>query len=129
MFADLEIFQMSAKMANHAGRRQALTAQNMANADTPGYRAKRLASFADSVELNTPRTAMIATRPDHMHESLPNTLNDETMLVRGEAAPDGNSVSIEREMLESVNAKREHERAIAIYRSALNILHMSVARR
>lgn len=129
MFAELEIFQMSAKMAEHAGRRQALTAQNMANADTPGYRAKHLASFADSVELSAPRTAMIATRPGHMHGALPNQVVSEPIVVRDSAAPDGNSVAIEREMLESVNAKREHDRAIAIYRSALNILHMSVARR
>jgi len=129
MFAELEIFQMSAKMAEHAGRRQALSAQNMANVDTPGYRAKRLASFADSVEMTAPRTAMIATRPEHMHGALPNQLSTQAFTVRENAAPDGNSVTVEREMLESVNAKREHDRAIAIYRSALNILHMSVARR
>ena len=129
MFAELEIFQMSAKMAEYAGRRQALSAQNMANVDTPGYRAKHMASFADSVEVTASRAGMTATRPGHFGSQIPNQLNAQAFIVRDNAAPDGNSVSVEREMLEAVNAKREHDRAIAIYRSALNILHMSVSRR
>ena len=47
MFQKLEVFRMSAAMAEHAGQRQAIAAQNMANVDTPGYQARRLASFSD----------------------------------------------------------------------------------
>ena len=45
MFEKLEIFRMSHAMATHAGARQAVVAQNMANADTPGYAARDLAPF------------------------------------------------------------------------------------
>ncbi len=31
-------------------------------------------------------------------------------------------------MLESVSAKREHDRALAIYKSALNVLHTTLKR-
>ena len=40
MFADLDIFRLAHAMARHAGSRQSVIAQNIANADTPGYRRK-----------------------------------------------------------------------------------------
>ena len=46
MFSKLTVFQTAHAMAVHAGARQALIAQNVANADTPGYRAKDLPSFS-----------------------------------------------------------------------------------
>jgi flagellar basal-body rod protein FlgB len=42
--------------------------------------------------------------------------------------PNGNSVSVEQEILRSVDAKRQHDRAIAIYRSSLKILRSSLGR-
>ena len=128
MFADIDIFKMSASMASHAGRRQALTAQNMANVDTPGFRAQRIASFAeltDSAEMAPPQKA---TRAGHLNGSSSMTSEARIEEVRDSPALDGNTVTVEREMLESIGAKREHDRALAIYRSALNILHSTLAR-
>ena len=48
MFSNLTVFKTAHAMAVHAGARQALIAQNVANADTPGYRARDLPSFAES---------------------------------------------------------------------------------
>jgi len=47
MHAQLSIFKTAYAMATHAGRRQALLAENVANADTPGYRPRDLATFAE----------------------------------------------------------------------------------
>ena len=133
MFQKLEIFRMSAAMAEHAGHRQALAAQNMANVDTPGYQAKRLASFADLTQgMNTGAqgTAFMgrASRSGHLHGSGTTTVNASITEERNGAAIDGNTVSIDREMLESVSARREHDRAIAIYKSTLKILSTTLAR-
>ena len=45
MFSNLTVFQTAHAMSVHAGARQALIAQNVANADTPGYRARDLPAF------------------------------------------------------------------------------------
>ena len=45
-----------------------------------------------------------------------------------EASPNGNTVSLEAEMLKSIEAKREHDRALAIYKSALSVLRISLGR-
>lgn len=132
MFQNLEIFQMSAAMAEHAGRRQALAAENMANVDTPGYRAQRLASFSDLVPDRGPDSGDTffarATRAGHLHGSLGTQVIAREEAVKVDPSPDGNTVTVEREMLESVSARREHDRALAVYKSALKVLHSTLAR-
>ncbi len=128
MFEKLDIFRMSSAMASHAGRRQALAAQNMANVDTPGYRAKRLASFAELAESTDQHPALRATRPGHLWGSGAEVVQARITEDRNDPSPDGNTVSTEQEMLHSVSAKREHDRALAIYKSALTILHSTLAR-
>lgn len=127
MFNHLDIFKMSSAMASHAGRRQALTAENMAHVDTPGFRAKRLPTFAELTVEPGQHPALRATRARHLHGAGAEVAQVRVSEDRSDPAPDGNTVSIEREMLESVSAKREHDRALAVYKSALKILHTTLS--
>jgi flagellar basal-body rod protein FlgB len=128
MFDGIELFKISAAMQSHAGRRQALTAQNMANVDTPGFRAQRLPSFADIAEKPDQHPSLRATRPGHLHGAGADISLVRPSDERNDPSPDGNTVTVEREMLESVGAKREHDRALAVYKSALKILHTTLSR-
>ena len=128
MFENLDIFRMSSAMASHAARRHTVTAQNMANSDTPGYKAQRLASFGDAVEASMPGTGMRATRGGHLHGQRMDLGRATPEADARDPSPDGNTVSVEREMLEAVSAKREHDRALTIYRSAMKILHSTLSR-
>ena len=46
MFEKLELTRMAQALASHAGTRMGVIAENVANADTPGYKAKDIGSFA-----------------------------------------------------------------------------------
>jgi flagellar basal-body rod protein FlgB len=46
-----------------------------------------------------------------------------------EASPNGNSVSLEQEMLNSVEIQREHNRALAIYKHSLDVLRVTIGRK
>jgi len=127
MFQNLEVFRTSYAMARHAGARQAVTAANMANADTPGYRARSMASFADSYS-STSTTALRTTRAGHLATS-PADQGAAVKFTDAEASPNGNSVSLEEEMVKSVEIQREHSRALAIYKHSLDVLRMSIGRR
>lgn len=121
MFQSLEIFQLAQNMAVHAGKRQALIAQNVANADTPDYVARDVVSFSDTLRPD-PSGTQRATRDKHLNGT-PRESIAPTIEVDGPASINGNSVSIETEMLKAVETKRQHDRALAIYKSALNVLH------
>lgn len=126
MFAGLDLFQISTAMAAHAGRRQALTATNIANADTPGFRARTIDGFADLLQ-HAGSPALRQTRPGHLSPS-GTTGQSKSHDAGGQAAPNGNTVSLEREMVNAARAVQEQARALAIYRHGLSVLRLAGGR-
>lgn len=129
MFDRLEMFRLSGGMAEHAQQRQTVAAANLAQADTPGYRARAVATFAETVgSEGAGSLAMRATRPGHM-TGTPETGAARVFEASSPASPDGNTVSIETEMAQAARARGEHDRALGVYRSGLTILRASLGRR
>ena len=62
MFENLQVFKIAHAMAVHAGKRQSVIAANMANADTPGYRARDVAPFSVSEGTDASEFSPRATR-------------------------------------------------------------------
>ncbi|WP_395540515.1 FlgB family protein [Neotabrizicola sp. sgz301269] len=123
MFEKLELTRMAQSLAAHAGARIGVIARNVANADTPGYKAQDLPDFASVYAGQS--LPMRATRPGH--------LGGQTLLAAGETvesggaeSPNGNSVSLEKEMVKSVEARQEHEMALAIYRATSEVIRASL---
>ena len=127
MFDNLDVFKLSHTMARHAGTRQALVSQNMANADTPGYTARDVKPFAAHVTGDGAFTAR-ATRPNHLFGQTPGRNFDIVTDRTAPRDPNGNSVSLETEMLRGVETRRQHDRALAIYRSGLTVLRTALGR-
>ena len=118
MFDRLEIFALANARAQHSAARQAVVAQNIANADTPGYRAQDVSDFMDTWRrLQSPQTR-------DADGALPVGVID----AGTPASPNGNTVSLELEMLRGIEAQRAHSRALQIYGSAMSILRTSIGR-
>jgi len=126
MYENLDIFRTSAAMARHAGSRQALVARNIANADTPGYAASHIASFRDTVDTGGPGS-LRTTRPGHLSVG-PGGGRAAAADAHAEPSPGGNAVSLEQEMLEAVEVSREHNRAVSVYRHAMQVIRLSIGR-
>jgi len=126
MYQNLDLFRTANAMARHAGSNQAVVAANIANADTPGYHARSIASFTESYRTDA-AAALRATRPGHLQSSATGTAT-ETGMAGTEPSPNGNSVSLETEMVNAVAVQREHSRALAIYRHALGVIRTSLGR-
>ena len=125
MFEKLQLTSMANAMAERAGARMGVVAQNIANADTPGYKAMDLPSFAETYQDSSP--AMRATRAGHL------TADDqaaEPILPRakGGGAPNGNTVSLEQEMVKTATIRQDHDMALAIYRNTSEIIRASLGR-
>jgi flagellar basal-body rod protein FlgB len=127
MFERIETLRMASEMALHAAGRQAAVAANVANADTPGYRAGDLRGFAETYRAGG-TLALRTTRLDHVQTS--GALRDAVVVPdeRAEPSPNGNTVSLETELVRSASAKRQHDVSLAIYRSSLDILRASLGR-
>lgn len=125
MYDTLALFRMSESMARHAGERQAVVARNMANADTPGYRAQATLPFADVYR--TGADSLRANRAGHMTLE-PGRGPGAATALESEPSPNGNSVSLEMEMIAAAEIEREQSKALAVYRHGLTVLRTIVAR-
>ena len=126
MFQNLEMFKTAMSMAQNAGLKQALTSRNIANADTPAYRPHAVKDFADYVPASTADLALKTTRPQHDMHSQMSPYDVERLRTNSE--PNGNGVVLENEILNSVDAKRQHDRALAIYRASLGMLRSTLSK-
>lgn len=128
MFAKPEIMTIASSLSAHAAARQALTAENVANADTPGYRAKDIADFA-ALYRASGSFGMAHTRPGHLGGDAAGEGMARIVLSGRNMSPNGNSVSLEAEMVKSAAAQSEHDLALTVYGKSLDILRASLGRR
>lgn len=105
---DNAILNTALQMAGHAADRQAVVTQNIAHANTPGYKARDIASFAD-VFLGRETSA----------ERL-----DKTAAVK----PNGNSVSLEDQVLNLTQTRGQHEMAIGLFERTVTLYQTALGR-
>jgi flagellar basal-body rod protein FlgB len=127
MFEKLELTRMAQGLAANAGARLGIIAQNVANADTPGYKARDLPDFAETYAAGD-GLAMRATRAHHFGAP-DNPAPVEPIFAGGSASPNGNTVSLEMEMVKSVEARQSHDMALAIYRATSDVIRASLGRK
>ena len=127
MYENLALWRTADQMARHAGARQAVVARNMANSDTPGYRAETIAPFAEAYDGLDGRV-MRATRTGHLGFGA-NPAVRPVEAAGVEASPNGNTVSVEMEMVQAANVEREHSRALTVYRHTLTVLRSVISGR
>lgn len=128
MFEKPQVLALASSLAAHAATRQAAVAENVANADTPGYRARDVADFAETYRSDR-ADGLRRSRVGHVGES--DARPDFVIAARaeqGERSPNGNSVSLETEMVNAADIRREHDLALAIYGKSLAILRASLGR-
>ena len=130
MDLNLDILRMARALASHSGERQTVIAENVANADTPGYKARDLTSFSEAYSDLTPADfIMKATRERHLgapegelrHRAFETELN-------GAESPNGNTVSLEDQMLRGVEVRQAHDLALGVYSKSLDILRLGLRR-
>lgn len=133
---DIPLFSMLRGRLGYLSERQRLIAQNVANAETPGYRPQDLTPFSFDARIQQAQAAngMVATQPGHM------ALNASKTLASGgvpgakfkakktpdsETTLDGNQVVLEEEMLKMSDARMNYDAAIGFYQKSLNLLRMA----
>ena len=126
MFAQIDTMRMARDLGAHAARRQRVIATNVANADTPGYRTRDLPEFEESLRRGS--LELRTTRAGHLAAGLSGTLV-RAVEAEGEPSPNGNTVSIEDELVRQADTKRQFDLSLSVYQSGLSLLRTSLGRR
>ena len=108
-------------------QRSETLASNVANADTPGYKAVDLAPFAPSTPASAP-LAVAATQPGHIGTT-PNGTSVAAQVVQSSlygAKPNGNTVSLEEQMLKSADIANSFALASAAYAKGISLMKIGI---
>ena len=97
------LFGLLNQRMDYLKQRQALVAQNVANADAPGYKARDLVSFETALKgVGVQPVQMAATSAGHLQPAgvrIGGNYGDTKTGNAYETLPDGNSVVIEEQMM------------------------------
>jgi flagellar basal-body rod protein FlgB len=111
-------------------QRQQVLAENVANSDTPGFRARDLREpdFRGLVGNNNGVT-LVRSDPGHFGlgggtDGFQADHNND-----GDVRPAGNAVSIEEEMMKVAQNQMDHQAATALYSRSLGLLKIALGKR
>lgn len=119
----------SSLFAGLAGRlqflaaRTATIAENIANADTPGYVARDLK--APEFGRLARAEAMRVSDPRHMAGPGGVTKTRTVLAPDGEASLNGNEVSVETQMMKLSETRMDYQLASGVYRKAVDLIRLA----
>ncbi|WP_366656458.1 flagellar basal body rod protein FlgB [Fodinicurvata sp. EGI_FJ10296] len=137
----LSIFQLIGQRLNWVGQRQDVTAQNIANASTPGYQSEDLVPFESHLRRSpgARNVVQVATHSAHIGHPASGsraTAHDGGSAVRqervrdpAEVDPNGNSVSLEQELMNVAENAANHEMALNLYRKQMGMIRTAIGAR
>ena len=142
---DIPIFAMLKSRMGYLSQRQKVIAQNVANGDTPDYQPRDLKAYSFKATLDqqaagqpyrggpvsgpsTTGVQMMATSAAHMAPSKPAGIWRAPEQADSETTLDGNSVTLEDQMLKMTDARMNYEAAVGFYQKSMQMLKTSTRR-
>jgi flagellar basal-body rod protein FlgB len=117
----LYLFQLASSQARWLELRQSTIAANVANANTPGFKARDVEPFNNILDAMPIKLAV--TSPSHLQLSAAETDTRATAKKQSwEVVHSGNSVSVEQEMIKAGDVNRDYSMNAAILRSLNRML-------
>lgn len=119
------------KMRWHQAR-QTLLAENVANADTPGYRGRDLAAFGFEEHMQQKSAVQIATtatQPGHFAVQGNNEGGFGARALNSfEITPEGNGVTLEDEMMKVAGNQMDYQAITALYTRSIKLLKTALGK-
>lgn len=136
---DLPILSMLRTRMNWQQARQSLIAENVANADMPGFRPRDLADPAprgSAASLAAPASAVVGgdglarTAPGHLGTGAADGASADPRRFKGfEVRPTGNGVNLEEEMMKAGENQSDYQFAASLYQKSLDTLKIAIGKR
>lgn len=124
---DMSFFALASRRMQWLGARQQVISENIANADTPGYKARDIAGFEELVSGSRPAVVR-TTDSRHIGGTSGNAAGhaatvDETAW---EESLDGNTVVLEQQSIKAAEISESYRLAAQMYRKGHELLTLAV---
>jgi flagellar basal-body rod protein FlgB len=130
---DLSRLQIFSKFVQHMswlGERQKVLAQNIANVDTPGYKARDIRPF----EFRPPgaagagRLGMAQSSPAHSVGTDQSLAQGGLTVKQKETTQSGNSVTLDHELMKSADTAMDYQLVTSLYRKQIGMIRSVLTR-
>jgi flagellar basal-body rod protein FlgB len=128
---NIPLFKAMMSRMSWLTERQQVLAQNIANADTPAFKAKDLKAQTFKEMLagsSANHLTLAATQPNHLAGVGPALAFKPVADRNAETSPSGNSVSIEDQMLKVSSTANEFQMTTSLYRRQIGMLKTVLGR-
>jgi flagellar basal-body rod protein FlgB len=118
------LFNLAERRLAWTDRRQTLLAQNIANANTPGFRPKDLTPFAATLQQHAGTLAR--TQPNHMTGATPDATAQAAR--QGSKSLDGNAVKLDEQLVKVADTETTQSLVTTIYKKYLGMFSLALGR-
>src|SRR5690606_30137368 len=129
---DMPVFTALADKMRWHQTRQGLLAENVANAETPGYRGRDLAQYDFARQVSGFSSAGItttATQPTHFSVGGgEGGAFGAQRMANFEITPEGNGITLEDEMMKVTTNMMDYQAATTLYQRSIKILRTAMGR-
>lgn len=125
-------FDLMAARMDYLKQRHTVIAQNVANADSPGYKARDLVDFSKALQGDSgvQPISMAVTNSNHISTdgkgATDYALNSKTKSY--EVLPTGNSVEIEQQMMKVAEISSDYQLITNLYKRSQNLVRTALGR-
>ncbi len=131
-FTDLPLFVVLRENMSWLTNRQRVLAENVANADTPGFRARDIArpDFHAMLREASHGASGSMQRSHGRHMSISEARSAGGFRIEdapdSASSPNGNTVVLEDQMMRVAETQMNHQAAVNLYQKSLAILRMAI---
>lgn len=125
------VFDLLSMRMDYLKQRQSVVAQNVANADTPGYGAHDLVKFTDALKgTSVSRAEMAVTNASHLTPTgrKMGSFGDDARTTSYETLPTGNNVVLEEQMMKVSEINADYQLASNLYKRSMGMMKIALGR-
>jgi flagellar basal-body rod protein FlgB len=121
------LFDLLTQKMSYLNHKQGVIAENVANVNTPGYKQLELKPFSFGDALKQAGAGMAVTDPRHIIPASMAGTNAQTVKSKDtDIFPSGNTVDIERQMMEVSKTSVDYQTMTAIYHKMTGLFKIAI---
>ena len=126
----MSTFELLAQRMDYLKQRQAVIGQNVANADSPAYKARDLISFDEALKgQGFQPVTMATTNPSHIAADgarVGGQYPDKKKVTSYEVLPNGNNVVLEEQMTKVAQISADYQLTTSLYKRMQAMVKMAI---